>query len=359
MSYTVSKMLRNIPRSKIVSKVEMSTTTRGGIDSLNNPTHPRYAGVRTLLRAPFESDLERVDLGLIGVPFDGGVTNRPGTRYGPEGVRGASQLVRTINQATKVKPHDSGIRVRDVGDAVVSSPYELVGSHAEIESAFDHLVENQVWPLSVGGDHSVTLPILRSLNKNQRLGGPISLIHIDAHADTGENYGGSKFHHGAPFSRAVEEGLIDPKRTIQIGIRGSIADADQWKFSHDSGMRVMYMEEFSEQMRSEGGVQNIADEIYRVVGDLDTPCYLSMDIDVLDPAHAPGTGTPEIGGMTTLEAQLLLRSLGKLRNLVGADLVEVSPPFDNTGNTSMTGAMILFEILCVAAQAGKFPKAAA
>ena len=325
----------------------------GGITYSENP---RYTGLRTFLRAPYENDLHRVDLGLVGVPFDGGVTNRPGARYGPSGVRDASQMVRTVNQATRVAPYDCDVRICDIGDAVVTSPFELQGSHAEIERAFDECVQRDVWPLAVGGDHSVTLPILRSLRKRQDE--PMGLIHIDAHADTGENYGGSKFHHGAPFARAVEEGLIDPKRTIQIGIRGSIADANQWSFSHESGMRVVYMQEFYETMRSPAGVDGIADEIYRVLGDPSAPCYLSVDIDALDPSFAPGTGTPEIGGISTLEMQLLIRSLSRLENLVGADLVEVSPPFDNTGNTSMTGAMILFEMLCVAVRTGRFPKRA-
>jgi guanidinopropionase len=335
------------------NKMKMIHRSFSNVGGLLNPTHPRYSGVRTLLRAPYESDLNKVDVGLVGVPFDGGVTNRPGARYGPNEVRNNSDLVRSINQATKVSPHFiENLKVRDVGDAVVTAPFRLEESHLEIEQAFKRLCEHSVFPLAVGGDHSVSLPILRALrNHFKETWPPFGLIHIDAHADTGENYGGSKFHHGAPFSRAVEEGLIDPKRTIQIGIRGSIADKDQWKFSHDSGMRVVYMEEFFEMTR-DGSIDRVTNEIANVVGS-DIPCYLSMDIDVLDPCYAPGTGTPEIGGMTTLEAQLLIRSLGNLiqegrvRGLVGADLVEVSPPFDSSSKlTSMTGAMLLFEILC-------------
>ncbi len=305
----------------------------------NDPmTRARYVGVPTFFRAPWKEDLNDVDIGIIGVPFDGGVTNRPGSRHGPREVRNQSTLVRMINQATGVSPHEL-CRVADIGDAWVPSPFELVGSHKAIQDSFDKVVAKGILPLAVGGDHSVSLPIFRALAKD----GPIGMIHIDAHCDTGDDYMGSKFHHGAPFSRAVEEGLLDPKRTIQIGIRGTINDKDLWKFSHDSGMRVMYMEEFYKL-----GVEEAIREAKRVVGD--GPVYISFDIDSLDPAFAPGTGTPEIGGLTTLEAQLLIRGCHGL-NIVGADMVEVAPSFDMSGNTAMVGANILFELLCVASEA--------
>ncbi len=305
----------------------------------NDPmTRARYVGVPTFFRAPWKEDLNDVDIGIIGVPFDGGVTNRPGSRHGPREVRNQSTLVRMINQATGVSPHEL-CRVADIGDAWVPSPFELVGSHKAIQDSFDKVVAKGILPLAVGGDHSVSLPIFRALAKD----GPIGMIHIDAHCDTGDDYMGSKFHHGAPFSRAVEEGLLDPKRTIQIGIRGTINDKDLWKFSHDSGMRVMYMEEFYKLV-----VEEAIREAKRVVGD--GPVYISFDIDSLDPAFAPGTGTPEIGGLTTLEAQLLIRGCHGL-NIVGADMVEVAPSFDMSGNTAMVGANILFELLCVASEA--------
>lgn len=188
----------------------------------------------------------------------------------------------------------------------------------------------------------------RREEKKKGNGQKLAMVHIDAHADTGENYGGSKFHHGAPFARATEEGLIDPTKVIQIGIRGSLADKDQWKFSHDHGMRVIYMEEFYEMVRSPKGIAAVVEEVYKVIGK-DTPCYFTMDIDALDPCYAPGTGTPEIGGLTTLEAQLLVRALADL-TIVGGDFVEVAPPWDPSGNTAMVGAMMLFEILCTCAQ---------
>ena len=184
----------------------------------------------------------------------------------------------------------------------------------------------------------MTLPIFRAIAAER----PLGMVHFDAHCDTGDDYLGSKFHHGAPFRRAVEEGLLDPKRTVQIGIRGSLNDPDIWKFSHDSGMRVIYIEEFFER-----GWKDVIDEAKSIVGT--EPAYLSFDVDGLDPVYAAGTGTPEIGGFSNLEAQLMIRELGDL-NLYGGDLVEVAPPFDPTGNTALTGATLMFEILCVVAQ---------
>jgi len=304
----------------------------------SNPMErPRYVGIPTFFRAPWKEDLKEVDIGIVGIPFDGGVTNRPGSRHGPREVRNQSTLVRLKNQATGVAPHEL-CRVADIGDAWVPAPFELTASHQAIQDTFDRIVENNIVPLAVGGDHSVTLPVFRALAKDR----PIGMIHIDAHCDTGDDYMGSKFHHGAPFSRAVEEGLLDPKRTVQIGIRGSVNDLDLWKFSHDSGMRVIYMDEFHRL-----GVDRTLQEARRIVGE--GPVYISFDIDSLDPAFAPGTGTPEIGGLTSLEAQLLIRGCSGL-NIIGADMVEVAPSFDPSGSTAMVGANILFELLCVTSE---------
>lgn len=312
--------------------------TKKDLNDLDDPMmRPRYVGIPTFFRAPLREFLDEVDIGLIGVPFDGGVTSRPGARHGPREVRNQSTMVRMKNQATGVSPHEL-CRVADVGDAWVPSPFELTGSHASIQQAFARLHERNIMSVAVGGDHSISLPILRAIAAEQ----PVGMIHIDAHCDTGDDYMGSRFHHGAPFSRAVEEGLLDPKRTVQIGIRGSINDLDLWKFSHDSGMRVIYMEEFYKM-----GVEETIKEARRVVGD--GPTYISFDIDSLDPAFAPGTGTPEIGGLTTLEAQLLIRGCQGV-NIVGADLVEVSPSYDASGNTALAGANLLFELLCVASE---------
>ena len=306
----------------------------------NPQLRPRYSGLASFFRTPLVDQLDGVDIGVIGVPFDGGVTNRTGARHGPRAVREQTTLVRRYNQATGVGPFDLA-RVADLGDAWLEQPYELTSALKEIQAFFDKVYQSRVVPLSVGGDHSVTLPILRALAKD----GPLGMVHIDAHCDTGDDYLGSRFHHGAPFRRAVEEGLLDPKRVIQIGIRGSLNHPDMWQFSHDTGMRVVYMEEFTDR-----GWRWAAEEARRVAGS--GPTYLSFDVDGLDPVYAPGTGTPESGGLTMVEAQRLIRELAGL-DFVGGDVVEVSPPFDPSGLTAQNAANVLFEILCVLALAFK------
>ena len=306
----------------------------------NPQLRPRYSGLASFFRTPLVDQLDGVDIGVIGVPFDGGVTNRTGARHGPRAVREQTTLVRRYNQATGVGPFDLA-RVADLGDAWLEQPYELTSALKEIQAFFDKVYQSRVVPLSVGGDHSVTLPILRALAKD----GPLGMVHIDAHCDTGDDYLGSRFHHGAPFRRAVEEGLLDPKRVIQIGIRGSLNHPDMWQFSHDTGMRVVYMEEFTDR-----GWRWAAEEARRVA--CSGPTYLSFDVDGLDPVYAPGTGTPESGGLTMVEAQRLIRELAGL-DFVGGDVVEVSPPFDPSGLTAQNAANVLFEILCVLALAFK------
>ena len=300
---------------------------------------PRYTGIPTFFRAPEASDLAHVDIAVIGVPFDGGVTNRSGARHGPREVRNQSSLTRRVNTATGVAPFDLA-RVRDLGDCWIEQPYELTGALGEIEGFYRQVVDAGVMPLSVGGDHSMSLPILRAVAAS----GPVGMVHIDAHCDTGDDYLGSRHHHGAPFRRAVEEGLLDPARVIQIGIRGhSNVPGGLWGFSETSGMRVMPMDELHDR-----GWRWAVEEARRVAGG--GPTYISFDIDSLDPAFAPGTGTPETGGLTTIEALRIVRGLTGL-NAVGADLVEVSPPFDVGGLTAFHGAAILFELLCVLAEA--------
>ena len=227
-----------------------------------------------------------MDIGIIGVPFDGGVTNRSGTRHGPRAVREQSTLLRRINSGTGIMPFATA-RVRDLGDCWIEQPYEIQGALKEIEDFYRIVTTAGIVPLSVGGDHAISLPILRAVAAQ----GPVGMIHIDAHCDTGDDYMGSRFHHGAPFRRAVEEGLLDPRRVIQIGIRGTTNDPDIWGFSQRSGMRVLPMEEFDD-----AGWRYAAEEARRVAGS--GPTYLSFDIDSLDPSHAPGTGTPEAGGLT-------------------------------------------------------------
>ena len=300
---------------------------------------PRYAEIATFMRAPRVRDPRELDIALIGVPFDGGVTNRPGARHGPREIRNMSSLMRAIHHVTKVNPYDL-CRVGDLGDVAFSRIYELESCLDDIAEFYTRVHAAGAAPLSAGGDHAITLPIFRAIADKER---PLGMVHIDAHTDTWDEFLGSKYMHGTPFRRAVEEGLLDPKRTIQIGIRGAQNSDEGWTFSLESGMRVVFMEEFTKL-----GVEAVIAEARRVVGDGAT--YISFDVDGLDPVYAPGTGTPEVGGLTTIEAQLLLRGLRGL-DLVGGDVVEVAPPFDPSGNTALVGATMMYEILCLLAEA--------
>jgi guanidinopropionase len=307
-------------------------------DMADPQARPRYTGIATFFRTPHTEDLAEVDIGLIGVPYDGGVTHRSGARHGPKAVRDQSSMLRRLHNTTGFAPF-AAARVRDLGDCWVEFPYELKGALDEIERFYRKVVGAGVTPVTVGGDHSISWPILKAVAQD----GPIGMIHIDAHCDTGDDYMGSRFHHGAPFRRAVEDGALDPKRVIQIGIRGTTNSLDHWGFSESSGMRVLAMDEFQDK----GWAYAVA-EARRVIGD--GPVYLSYDIDSLDPAEAPGTGTPEAGGIRVIEALRLLRGLRGL-NFVGGDLVEVAPAWDNGTITAFNGATILFEILCLVTEA--------
>jgi guanidinopropionase len=226
---------------------------------------PRYSGIPTFFRLPHSVHLDEADIGLVGVPFDCGVTNRPGARHGPREIRNQSSLIRKINQATAVAPFDL-VRITDLGDAWIERPFELQGALAEIAVFFNTVYAAGVTPLSVGGDHSISLPILRVIARD----GPLGMVHVDAHCDTGDDYLGSRFHHGASFRRAVEEKLIEPKRVVQIGIRGSLSTANMWQFSYDSGMRVVSIEEFQDK-----GWRWAAEEARKVIGN--GAAYLSFD----------------------------------------------------------------------------------
>ena len=302
----------------------------------------RYTEIATFMRAPLASSLDQVDIGLIGVPTDLGVTNRPGARHGPREIRNASSLMRSFNLGLGVNPYDL-CRIADLGDVRLSQRYDLEQQVVQIEAYYRALHAAGVLPISAGGDHSITYPIFRALGAQS----PVGMVHIDAHCDTWGEFFGSKFTHGAPFRLAVEAGVLDPRRTIQIGIRGGQNFMDGIEFSKSHGMRVMFIEEFADL-----GVDKVIEEARRVVGDGRT--YISFDVDGLDPVYAPGTGTPEVGGITTLEAQRLLRGLRGL-NLIGGDVVEVAPPYDQTGNTALVGATMMFEILCLVADSN-FPR---
>ena len=297
---------------------------------------PRYAEIATFMRAPLAESLDEVDIALVGVPTDLGVTNRAGARHGPREIRNASSLMRTKNLAMDINPFEL-CRISDIGDVRFSNRFDLETQVREIETFYRTLTDANVRPVTAGGDHSITYPIFKGIAADA----PVGMVHIDAHTDTWGEIWGSKFHHGAPFRLAVEDGVLDPERTIQIGIRGGQNFMDGIEFSKSSGMRVVFIEEFAER-----GVSAIIDEAREVVGN--GPTYISFDVDGLDPVYAPGTGTPEIGGITTLEAQTLLRGLRGL-NLIGGDVVEVAPPFDPSGNTALVGASLMFDILCLVA----------
>jgi len=294
-----------------------------------------YSGIPTFLTAPHmpvdadEPDFGNLQVAMIGVPMDLGVTNRPGSRFGPRALR-AIERIGPYNHVLGCAPvHD--LRVADIGDVPFRSRYRLEISHEDIEKRINQIVDAGVVPLSVGGDHSITHPILKAVGKKQ----PVGMIHIDAHCDTGGAFDLTKFHHGGPFRNAVLDGVLDPTRVIQIGIRGSAEYL--WEFSYESGMTVVHAEEVTGL-----GIPAIIEKAKKIVGD--GPTYLSFDVDSLDPSFAPGTGTPEVGGLTTREVLELIRGL-KGVNLVGGDVVEVAPQYDTTTNTAHAGAQVLFEIL--------------
>ena len=309
------------------------------VENNYNPMHaPRYCGIPTFMRTPYITDLNTIDIALVGVPYDGAVEARSGARQGPRQIRDMSSMMRAIHHVTRINPYEL-CRVADVGDVPFNQIFDVEASHADITAFYRRIYNHGVAPLSAGGDHSITLPIMRAIAKDN----PVGLVHIDAHTDCCDEEMNSRYSHGTPFRRAVEEGLLDPERTIQIGIRGAANSAECWEFGPRHGIRIVYIEEFTKI-----GVDQVIAEARRVVGD--GPTYVSFDVDSIDPAFTPGTGTPEIGGLTPIEAQGLIRGLRGL-NLVGADVVEVSPPFDPSGNTALIAATIMYEILCILAEA--------
>ena len=299
---------------------------------------PRFAGVATFMRLPLVSDPTGLDIALIGVPWDGGTTNRPGARHGPREIRSQSTMMRRIHPVSRIAPYEIA-RIADLGDVNVN-PIDLNDTLLRVEAFFGRVRDAGAAPLAAGGDHLITLPIFRAVAKQR----PVGMVHFDAHSDTWDRYfGDHRYTHGTPFRRAVEEGLLDPKRTIQIGIRGSLYSEDDVSFAIRSGMRLVTIEEYFAL-----GHEQVIAEARRVVGD--GPTYVSFDVDGLDPVFAPGTGTPEVGGYSTFEAQQMIRGLRGL-DLVGGDVVEVAPLLDPSGNTALVGATMMFEIMCVLAEA--------
>ncbi|MCK0195889.1 agmatinase [Ancylobacter sp. 6x-1] len=314
--------------------------TLADFQPVDSGTTPRYAAIPTFMRLPMASP-EEVDIALVGVPFDGGTTNRAGTRHGPREIRNQSSLTRRVHHVSGISPYDL-VKVGDCGDAPVN-PIDLMGCLDAITDFYTGIRKAGATPLTAGGDHLISLPILRGLVKdNPVLGGPVGMIHLDAHSDTYDTFfGDHRYTHGTPFRRAIEEGLLDPKRVIQIGLRGAISDAANYDYARSVGIRIVFIEELVAR-----GIEDVMAEARERVGD--RPTYVSFDIDIIDPSQAPGTGTPEIGGVTTREAQQMVRLLQGV-NMIGADVVEVSPPFDPSGLTALTGATIMFELLCVLA----------
>ncbi|MBY6113701.1 agmatinase [Mameliella alba] len=298
---------------------------------------PRFAGVPTFMRLPHLTPdhprFAEVEIGLVGVPWDSGTTNRPGPRHGPRQLRDASTMIRAQHASTGVRPFEAA-NCADLGD-VGPNPADIPDSMARITSFYAQLAASGIRPLTAGGDHLTSLPVLRALAKD----GPLGMVHFDSHTDLFHSYfGGTMYTHGTPFRRAVEEGLLDPKRVIQIGIRGTMYDAEDRDFAAANGIRIVPIEEFFAR-----GVEDVMQEAREIAGQ--APCYVSYDIDFVDPTFAPGTGTPEVGGPNSYQALQVCRELAGL-NIAGADLVEVSPPFDQAGGTAFLGVSIMFELLC-------------
>ena len=297
---------------------------------------PRFGQVATLMLLPVVASAKGLDVALLGIPYDGGTSYRTGARFGPRAVREQSSLIRPWNPVLKVHPFER-LRVADCGDVDVV-PISIERTLAAIEARVGEVMADGAMPVCVGGDHSVTLGILRAVARRH---GPVGLVHFDAHPDTWDEYFGSKFFHGTPFRRAVEEGLVEPKRMIQVGIRGPLYGDEDFAFHDQHGIEVVRIEAVKEQ-----GIAWVTERLNRLRGG---PVYLSFDIDAVDPAYAPATGTPEVGGLTSYEALVLVRALAGL-NLVGADVVEVSPPYDGPGQiTALLAANLLFEIVSLLA----------
>ena len=295
---------------------------------------PRFAGPGTMMRLPAADSAAGLDACFVGIPLDIGTSNRSGTRFGPKQIRAESVMLRPYNMWTRAAPFDS-LKVADIGDVPINT-FDLKDAVKRIEAFYDNVLAHPVIPLTLGGDHTLTLPVLRAIAKKH---GPVGLVHVDAHADINEHMFGESIAHGTPFRRAYEEGLIDPHHTLQIGLRGTGYTAEDFDWARDKGFTVVQAEE----LWHKSAAPLIAD-VRDKMGD--RPVYLTFDIDSLDPAYAPGTGTPEIGGLTSVQAIEIIRGCRGM-NLVGCDLVEVSPPYDLQGNTALLAANLLFEMLCV------------
>jgi len=321
----MAKISNYDPKLKVLSEPNPQPT------NLND--HPRYSGVATFMRLPQISAAERLDVALIGVPYDGGVTYRSGTRFGPRHIRDQSAIIRPYNPVLDISPFTQ-LRVADYGD-LSTNPLSMEDTFARITAGVKTVLDAGTIPMCVGGDHSILLPILRAIHAAH---GPVALIQLDAHSDTWDQYWGIKYSHGTPVRRAIEEGLLAEPFVLQIGLRGQLYDADDMKYAREHGIVMITAEEFHEH-----GLPLVREKL-KAFEDLKT--YLSLDIDVVDPAFAPGTGTPQVGGLSSAQILGLVRALQGL-SLVGCDLVEVSPEFDSSEITSLLAANLLFEQLCL------------
>jgi len=301
---------------------------------------PRFAQPATFMRLPFVESPAGLDVAIVGIPYDGGTSYRPGARLAPREIRSQSSLIRQYSYFQKVAPFDA-LNVADVGD-IDAPPVSIDKCYEVVEARIAAIADAAARPIVIGGDHSLSLPVLRALARRH---GTLAVVQFDAHVDTWDEYFGGKYFHGTPFRRAVEERIVDPKRFIQVGIRGPMYGEDDFDFHREHGITVVDIE----QLRDRGLVWTI-DRIRQIVSG---PAYMTFDIDSVDPAFAPGTGTPEVGGLTSHEAQQLVRGLAGL-TLVGGDIVEVAPVFDGPGQiTSVLAANLMFEFLCVLARSPK------
>ncbi|MBN3006129.1 agmatinase [Chromobacterium alkanivorans] len=301
---------------------------------LSGNAMPRFGGVASMMRLPLRDSAAGLDAAFIGLPLDIGTSNRSGARFGPREIRSQSALLRPYNLGSGAAPFER-LQVADLGD-VATNPYSLTDSVARIEAAYEQALLHPVRLLGIGGDHTVTLPALRALARKH---GPLGLVHVDAHADVNDEMFGERIAHGTTFRRAWEEGLLAEGRVVQIGLRGSGYSAADFDWSRQRGFRVVTAEQCWHR-----SLAPLMAEVRAQMGA--APAYLSFDIDGIDPAFAPGTGTPEVGGLSSMQALEIVRGCRGL-DLVGGDLVEVSPPYDGSGNTALLGANLLFEMLCV------------
>jgi agmatinase len=309
------------------------TDNVGPIDASVNP---RYSGIATFARLPRIEDVPRADIAVVGIPFDSGVSYRPGTRFGPSHVRESSRLLRPYNPAQDVSPFAIA-QVVDAGDIPVN-PFDLTAAVSEVERAALALGEQVQRIVTIGGDHTVALPLLRAVHAAH---GPVAVLHFDAHLDTWDTYFGAPITHGTPFRRASEEGLIDLTASCHVGTRGPLYSKQDLEDDERLGFSIV-----SSEYIEEHGVESAIARILQRIGD--KPLYVSIDIDVLDPAHAPGTGTPEAGGLTSRELLRILRALGS-QNIVGADVVEVSPAYDHAQMTGIAASHVVYELVCLLA----------